>query len=56
MSSRGWLILDDKRQGLDYGLFLQEEYRILSNLIFSGGSPLRRLLHVRLDGEPAAWR
>jgi iron complex outermembrane receptor protein len=29
--------LDDRRQGMDYGLFLQEEYRILANLIFNGG-------------------
>jgi iron complex outermembrane receptor protein len=29
--------LDDKRHSLDYGLFLQDEYRILSNLIFNGG-------------------
>ncbi len=29
--------LDDKRHGFDYALFLQEEYRILNNLIFNGG-------------------
>jgi len=29
--------LDDTRHSLDYGLFLQEEYRILTNLTFNGG-------------------
>ena len=31
------LYLSDKRHGLDYAIYLQEEYRILSNLIFNGG-------------------
>lgn len=31
------VFLDDKRQGLDYAFYLQEEYRIITNLIVNAG-------------------
>jgi len=31
------VFLDDRRHGFDYAFYLQEEYQVFSNLIFSGG-------------------